>query len=112
MTASTDPFSAPGLALHALLRQAKVESLKELIGPSTVSVLEGLDPDLAKGDRLGELASELIDPSEALRDARQRDQIISMLPLPKARELAQRLSVTDGRQLYAELRQAALEKVP
>ena len=80
----------PGLALQTLLRQAKPPGLRKLIGASTANVLEGLDPDLVTGARFGELAAKLIEPSEALRDTDKRDQIINLLPLPKARELGKR----------------------
>jgi superfamily II DNA or RNA helicase len=99
--------SAPGLALQALLRAAKPAVLRKLIGSSIVEVLEGLNPELLTGDRLGNFAATLIEPSEALRTPDTRDQIIGLLPLPKARELAARFNVEDGKDLYAKLRQAA-----
>jgi DNA repair protein RadD len=99
--------SAPGLALQALLRGTKTAALRKLIGSSVVEVLEGLNPDLLSEDHLGKFAASLIEPSEALRNAEQRDQIINLLPLPKARELAERLSVSDGKDLYVNLRTAA-----
>ena len=104
MVSSGKASSAPGLALQTLLRQAKPAVLRKVIGPSTVEVLEGLDPDLVAGERLGELASRLIDASEALHDPAKRDQIVSILPLPKARELAKRLAVDEGKDLYGNLR--------
>lgn len=102
--------SSPGLALQTLLRQAKTGKLKQLIGPSIVDVLEGLQPELTQGENLGELAAKLIEPSEALRDTELRNQIIGLLPLPKARELAKKLGVEDGRNLFRDLRQAASDK--
>ena len=104
---SRDTSSAPGLALQTLLREAKPTTLRKLIGSSTVEVLEGLDPNLVAGERLGALASKLIEPSEALRDPDKRDQIIDLLPLPKARELAKRLCVKGDKDLYRNLRRAA-----
>ena len=103
-------MSSPGMALQTLLRQAKAGKLRQIIGPSIVDVLEGLQPELAQGERLGELAAKLIEPSEALRDIVLRDQIIGLLPLPKARELAKRLGVKDGRNLFRDLRHAASNK--
>lgn len=102
--------SAPGLALQTLLREAKTEGLKKLIGQSTIDVLEGLDPELTKDEKLGEIAAELIVPSEALRNPTTRDQIINLLPLSKARELAERLEVKESMQLFFDLRQAASDK--
>lgn len=104
MTPSTDTFAAaPGLALQTLLRSANPSALRELIGSSIIDTIEGLDPELTSGDRLGELAANLIQPSEALRTAEKRARIIRMLPLSKARELAERLGAKDGRALYDDL---------
>ena len=102
--------SAKGLSIQTLLRQAKTKGLKEIIGQSIVDVLEGLDPELAKGEKLGEIAVKLVEPSEALRDPPTRDQIINLLPLPKARELAERLGVTNSPQLFTDLRQIASDE--
>ena len=95
--------TAPGIALGTLLREAKAATLRELIGPSIMDTLQGLDPSLDSENRLGELAAKLIEPSEALRNPEMRDCIIRMLPLSKARELAQRLDVQDGHTLYDDL---------
>ena len=104
MTKSTDtPTAAPGMALQTLLRNAKAAALRELIGSSIMDTIQGLDPNLASGSGLGELAASLIEPSAALRDTQMRQRIIRMLPLPKARELGQRLDVKDGRILYDAL---------
>ena len=81
--------------------------MRSLISASTVEILEGLDPELASGKQLGELAARLIEPSEALSDSEKRDQIIGLLKLPKARELASRLGVEQDKNLYSNLRQAA-----
>jgi superfamily II DNA or RNA helicase len=110
MTTSTDTPAAPGMALQTLLRSAKGAALRELIGPSIVDTIKGLDPELASDNRLGELAASLIEPSEALRNAQMRERIIRMLPLPKARELGQRLGAKDGRTLYDDLSVRAADK--
>ena len=104
------PSAAPGLALGTLLRNAKGAALRELIGPSIVDTIRGLDPDFASSNRLGELAANLLEPSSALHDAQMRDRIIRMLPLPKARELGQRLGAKDGRTLYDNLCSRAADK--
>ena len=108
---STDPPAvAPGIALQTLLRSAKGAALRELIGPSIMDTIQGLEPDLASGERVGELAARLIDPFSALRNPSMRERIIRMLPLPKARELAQRLNARDGRTLYDDLCSKAADK--
>ena len=104
MKNSTDSSAtAPGVALQTLLRNAKGAALRELIGPSIMDTICGLDPDLSSGNRFGELVASLIEPSGALRDAQMRERIVRMLPLPKARELGQRLGAKDGRTLYDDL---------
>ena len=110
MAKSNDMLSAPGLAFGALLRGAKATRLARIIGQSTIEVLEARDPALTEGEKLGKLAEKLIDPSEALRNHAVRDQIVDLLPLPKARELAKRLGAQDGRHLYANLRRTASDK--
>ena len=86
MQKSTDtPAAAPGIALQTLLRNAKESALRDLIGPSMVDTIRGLAPELASGNRLGELAARLIEPSGALHDAKKRERTIRTLSLPKAR---------------------------
>lgn len=104
MKQPTDTLAtAPGIALQTLLRNAKGTALRDLIGPKIMDTLQGIDSNLASGDSLSQLAASLIEPSEALRNAQMRERIIRMLPLPKARELGQRLGVQDGRMLYNSL---------
>ena len=111
MNKSTDKLAAaPGIALQTLLRNAKAAALRELIGPSVIDTIRGLEPGLASGERLGELAAGLIDPFVALHNASMRERIIRMLPLPKARELGQRLDARDGRTLYDDLCSQAADK--
>jgi len=101
------PDAAPGMALQTLLRNAKTSALREVIGPSIADTLQALDPGLGSGTRFGELAADLVEPSEALRDPEMRDRIIRMLPLRKARELGGHLGAKDGRTLYDDLCTAA-----
>jgi superfamily II DNA or RNA helicase len=103
MTKSSDLPASPGIALQTLLRSAKPATLREIIGPSIANTIEALDPAIASGGRLGDLAAQLLDPSMVLRDVEGRERVIRALPLPKARELARRLEVSDGRSLYADL---------
>ena len=106
---STSILSSRGLALPTLLREAKPPALRKIIGVSATEILEGLDPELVAGNRIGEIAARLIEPSEAIRDPDIRDQIIDLLPLPKARELASQLGieVEKDRNIYRDLRQTA-----
>ena len=102
--------TAPGMALQTLLCQAKSASLCNILDKAIVDVLQVLDSKILSEGRLGELASHLIEPSDVLRDSHIRDQIIRLLPLPKARELAERLDVEDGRTLYDNICEAASKK--
>jgi superfamily II DNA or RNA helicase len=95
--------TSPGIALQMLLRGAKPSVLREIIGPSIVETIEALDPTTASSGRLADVAAQMVDPATVLREARTRARIVGALPLPKARELAQRVGVEDGRNLYAEL---------
>lgn len=103
MTKAADLQTSPGIALQTLLRSAKLATLREIIGPSIVNTIEALDPDIVSDGRLGDLAAQLVDPSTLLRDDEGRERVIRALPLPKARELARRIGVNDGRSLYADL---------
>ncbi|GMV63190.1 MAG: DEAD/DEAH box helicase [Parvibaculum sp.] len=103
MTKAAGFPTSPGIALQALLRGAKPTTLRKIIGPSIINTIEALDPDIALDGRLGDLAAQLIDPSTLLRDIEGREHVIRALPLPKARELARRVGVNDGRSLYADL---------
>ena len=97
---------APGLALQRLLLQTKPGALRGLIGEDIVKTLEGFDKSLLEGDKLGKLASRLIDPAEALRDPVKSAKIVRLLPLPKARELADKLGIEDGKDLFDRLSEA------
>ena len=104
-------MTSPGMSFKALFCQAKPASLRNILSESIVDVLEALDPEILSEGRLAELASHLIEPSDALRDSNVRDDIIRLLPLPKARELAERLGVEDGRNLYDNISKAASKKL-
>ena len=102
--------SSPGIALGSLLRHSKAPSLRQLLDDSVVSTLEQLDPTLLEGDSIGRIAEKLIEPTEALRDPDIRVQLIDLLPLMKARELAEKLNVDGDRFLYVHLRQAVADQ--
>ncbi len=107
----TDTLStAPGIALKTLFRNAKDAELRKLIDPSILDTMQGLNPDLISGNHLSKFVENLIDPSQALRDTQICKQIIRMLPLPKARELGQRLGIKQQSTLYKDLCTKAAEK--
>ena len=103
--------SAPGLALETLLQNSKATALMKIVGQPVIEVLEGLDPSLISGEKLGELAARLIDPSEALRNPSTRNEIINLLPLSKAQELAQRLGIEEkAEDIFVNLHKVASNK--
>lgn len=103
--------SAPGLALETLLQNSKATALMKIVGQPVIEVLEGLDPSLISGEKLGELAARLIDPSEALRNPSTRNEIINLLPLSKAQELAQRLCIEKkAEDIFVNLHKATSNK--
>ena len=106
-----DFMTSPGMSFKALLCQARPASLQNILNKSIVDVIGALDPELLSQRQFGELASHLIEPSNALRDSNVRNHIIRLLPLPKARELAKRLGVEDGRALYDNISKAASKKI-
>ena len=110
MNSSSNTQAAPGLAFQVLLRNTKPALLRALIDPSIFDTLQGLDPELASDQRLGELATHLVDPSETLRSPQLREKIVRMLPLPKARELGERLGASMDRNLYNDLNRIFADK--
>lgn len=102
--------TAPGMAFQTLLRQSKPIALRGIIDEAVIDVLQALDPKILSGEHLGELASQIIEPADALRDSNIRERVIRLLPLQKAQELAKRLDAKDGRSLYDNLCVAASVK--
>ena len=100
----TESLSAPGLSFPVLLRTCHQSALKRLIGRSVVEILEQIDPALLDGDSLVQIAEKLIEPSDAINDSGTRAQIVELLPLPKARELASKVGVDAGRSVYSNLK--------
>jgi len=101
---------APGIALKTLLLNAKGSALRELIGVEIVDTLLEIDPELVSDECLGKLAAEIIEPLEVFTDPKMRERVIRLLPLPKACELADKLAVSGGRELYNNLCRKASRK--
>lgn len=102
--------SAPGISVANLLEQAPEAAVRGVVGNGVLGVLAVLDPTLASGDSLRRLAVRMVDPAQTLKCPDARERLIGMLPLPKARELAARLGVKDGKSLYPDLAVAAATK--
>ena len=84
---------APGISIKSVLHEAPEFKLKEFIGTQTVNVLSALNPELLNRENLVELAFNSAEPLEMLRNTRYRRQLIDLLPLAKARELADNLEI-------------------
>lgn len=95
--------SAPGISIKALLSGASDTALRDLIGSSILDILAALDPNLSSTENLRSLASNILDPIEALRDPEVREKILGLLPLSKARELADRVGVHKDANIYENL---------
>ena len=102
--------TAPGMAFRTLLQQSKPIALRGIIDEAVIDVLQALDPKILSGEHLGELARQIIEPADALRDSNIRERVIRLLPLQKAQELAKRLDAKAGRSLYDNLCVAASVK--
>ena len=98
------------MALGTLLRDANPTALRQIIGKSTIQILEVLQPNQSIDQNLGDFAAELVEPSEALSDPNMRNQILELLPLPKARELAEILGVVNEKNIYAALTETASDR--
>lgn len=88
--------STPGISLETLFDKAPETVLRNYVGISTVVVLSALNPELVTRESLARLALNAMPPLQAIRDAEFRTQIIDMLPLAKASELAGRLGVASS----------------
>ena len=99
--------TAPGLALKTLFSEVKADVLRKILDSSIIDILKIIDPNFISNDNFSSFISNIIDPYEILRDTDKREQIIRLLPLPKARELAKKLHVEDGKNLYLDLCRAS-----
>lgn len=92
--------SAPGISVKDLLLSAKPKSVQRLLPQSTVNLIERMSPGLLETDEVNRVAVATIDPIEAIKDAPTRSRIIRLLPLPKARELCEKLDLAVDRSPY------------
>lgn len=94
---------SPGYSVAAVLRTASERLLREVVGSAAVDLLRTLDGAFADLARLREGARALVDPARLLSDTGFRSAMVGALPIAKARELAQRLAIQPGRDVYASL---------
>ena len=95
-------LDAPGLAFSSLLRLAKPKRIKTLLPDEMLDVMDGLEPGFSGSDRLTELAVNMLDPADTLQNDMLRSEIISLMPLKKARELCTKLGSSAGRNPFDE----------
>lgn len=77
-----------------LLNRASDKLLQDLVGHDVVRILAGLDPALARPERLSEIAVGLRSPADMLLDKNLRGELLLLLPRSNAQLLAQRLDVS------------------
>ncbi|ULN30086.1 DEAD/DEAH box helicase family protein [Mycolicibacterium smegmatis] len=97
------------MRLTQLLSRADDELLEELVGGPVVRLLESLDPTLSSPRRLRELVEALHSPEELLRDRKVRQQLLDLLPIADATEVAGLLRL-DTKRPYESLRAANFKR--
>lgn len=102
--------TSPGISLESLFDRAPESVLRDYVGPSTIEVLSALNPELVTRENITRLALGARPPLLAIREATVREQIINMLPLAKASELATRLGLTTTSKALFEQLQVACSK--
>ena len=107
---SISSSDSPGLTLPKLMQQAKPDDLCNLIDASIIDFLKGLDPELVRGERFSDFVAKYMDPVATLRDSHKRNQIIKLLPWPKACELAERLGIKVNNDLYRNIQTKVCSK--
>lgn len=83
------------ITFDELIGRAADQLLQQMVGQDVVRILAGLDPALARPERLREIAMGLRTPAEMLFDKSLRPELLMLLPPASALMLAQRLKL-DG----------------
>lgn len=96
-------MSHPGITVSTILEHANESDLKRILGKKTLDLLVLLDSSLAKGNELNEVAKQLVDPLDAINYKSTRQQLIHLLPIEKAHELADRLLLQKSNNIYNDL---------
>jgi len=78
---------ATGISIKSVFEQAPEASLRSYVGEPTINILKAISPDVLTRQSLIELAATAYDDIHAIKCEETRNQIISMLPLDKAKEL-------------------------
>mgnify|MGYP002338705162 CR=1 FL=1 len=109
MISATTP---PGMSIAQVIDEAGIGQLRQMLGNSFVDVLEGLDPSLASGKEIRKIAKKLYGGNnpEPIRQTKLRNQILDLLPIEKARELAEAAGIEGSGNVYRSLKGADLSK--
>ena len=84
-------LSAPGLSFSNLLKLAEPNKLKKLLPAEVIEIMDSLEPGFSSSIKLIELAEKILDPKTTLTNALLRSEVISLMPIKKARELCSKL---------------------
>lgn len=82
------------ITFEELISRASDQLLQQMVGRKTVRLLAGLDPALARPERLSEIAIGLRAPADMLLDKQLRDELVMLLRQPEADMLAERLGLS------------------
>ena len=97
----------PGIALVNLLKSAGDRVLRDFLDETLLQLLSEVDANIVNTAQLKNVLDHVIDPVEILNQQRTRDQILDLLPISKATELADRLNVTIDKNIYRSLKIAS-----
>lgn len=97
-------------AFRQLLSRADDETLQELVGRSTVRLLDLLDPSLSRPTRLRQLLLDTHEPAELLRRQSVRALLFPLLPPQEAGELAASLDIAGEGSPYPALISTSVRK--
>ena len=100
-------LTQPGIALVQLIKSGGDHVLRELIDESLLQLLEAEGTSSVNSTQLENVLDQLIDPVEILNQTRTRERIVDLLPISKARELADRLNVKADKNIYRSLKIAS-----
>jgi len=82
------------LRFEELIERASDQLLQQLVGRNVVRLLAGIDPSLARPERLSEIALGLRSPTDMLLDNELRGELLLLLPRTAAELLAKQLGLS------------------
>ena len=84
---------SPGITLRRLYPLCSQQDLAELLEPKVFALLQAIDPEALKSEKIGDLCNNLIDPYSILKTSKTRNIILKSLPENKAQELLERIGL-------------------